>query len=96
MYRRYEVDITLNGQHFTELWVDPHYEEKHSASITDALILELVQQVDHWLMMLSAEVKGYEFYEADGTLKGKTYRLILVIPPGGSYLGVRNAYRRSK
>ncbi len=51
---------------------------------------------DGWLITLSSEVSGYKFYEADGKYNGKAYRLILVIPPDGSYLGVRNAYRRSK
>lgn len=96
MYRRYEVDIRVNGECFRELWIDPHYEEKHKDSINDQLIQELVKEIDGWLITLSAEVSGYAFYEADVNYQGKAYRLILVIPPDGAYLGVRNTYRRSK
>lgn len=96
VYRRYDIDVKMNGEHFDELWIDPHYEEKHKDSINDQLILELVKKVDGWLITLSSVVSGYEFYEADGNFQGKAYLLILVIPPDGAYLGVRNAYRRSK
>ncbi len=96
MYRRYELVVEFNSKQFGELWIDPHYEEKHRDSINDQLILELVKKVDGWLMTLSCEVRGYEFYEAEGVYEGKVYRLILVIPPDGEYLGVRNAYRRSR
>jgi hypothetical protein len=96
VYRRYDIDIIINGKLFNELWIDPHYEEKHNDSINDQLILELVKKIDGWLITMNSRVSGYEFYEADGSFHGKVYRLILVIPPDGAYLGVRNAYRRSK
>ncbi len=96
VYRRFEIDLKINDQHFDELWIDPHYEEKHKDSMSDELILKLLKEADGWLITLSSEVSGYKFYEADGKYNGKAYRLILVIPPDGSYLGVRNAYRRSK
>ncbi len=31
-YRKYKIDVTLNNNHFVELWIDPHYEEKHKES----------------------------------------------------------------
>ncbi len=96
MFRRYDIDLKMNGERFGEVWIDPHYEEKHKDSINDQLILELAKEVDGWLITLSAEVSGYRFYEAEGNYQGKAYRLILVIPPDGAYLGIRNAYRRSK
>lgn len=95
MYRRYSIDIKINNSHFTELWIDPHYEIKHKDSINDSLILELVKQVDGWLTTMSSEINGYQFYKAEGYFQGKAYRLILVIPPDSGYLGIRNAYRRS-
>ena len=96
VYRRYDIAVRMNGEYFDELWIDPHYEEKHKGSINDQLILELAKEIDGWLITLSAEVSGYKFYEADGNYQGKAYRLILVIPPDGAYLGIRNAYRSSK
>lgn len=96
MYRQYKVHVSMGDHHFCEVWIDPHYEEKHKDSINDELILALVKRLDSWLIVLSAVVSGYSFYEADGAYKGKIYRLILVVPSDNSYLGVRNAYRRSK
>lgn len=96
MYRRYEINVRFNGIPYSELWIDPHYEEKHKGSIDDELIQQLVQQSDNWLLTLNAKIQGFEFYEVDGEYDGKTYRLILVVPPNHEYLGVRNAYRRSK
>lgn len=96
MYRRYEIKLNVDGIHYTELWIDPHYEDQSKDSINDQLILELVKEVDGWLITFNSEVGGYRFYEADGNYQSKVYRLILVIPPDKSYLGIRNAYRRSK
>lgn len=96
MYRQHKVSLTMGTHHFEEVWIDPHYEAKHKDSINDELILELVKGLDGWLIVLNAIVSGYKFYEADGIYKGKLYRLILVVPPDNNYLGVRNAYRRSK
>lgn len=96
MYRQHRVSVTMGGHHFDEVWIDPHYEEKHKDSINDELILEMIKDLDGWLIVLSAVVGSYSFYEADGAYDGKMYRLILVVPSDNSYLGVRNAYRRSK
>lgn len=96
LYRRYSIDLRVNGKNFKEVWIDPYYELKHKDSVDDQLILNLVQAFDGWLISLSAAVSGFEFYEAEGNYEGKAYRVILVIPADGSYLGVRNAYRRSK
>lgn len=71
MFRIYEGQVIFNEKHFDEVWIDPHYEEKHGDSVNDELILRLL-----------------------GRLGGKFYRLILVVPPDASYLGVRNVYRR--
>lgn len=96
MYRQHSVSLTMGGHHLDEVWIDPHYEEKHKDSINDELILAIVKDLNGWLIVLSAVVGGYSFYEADGAYDGKMYRLILVVPFDNRYLGVRNAYRRSK
>ena len=41
-------------------------------------------------------IGGYSFYEVDVNVRNKLYRLVLTTPPDHSFLGVRNAYRRSK
>lgn len=95
VFRVYDdLEIYFNGFLYTKLWIDPHYEEKHAASINDELIIDLVNSVDQWVCTLNAEVEGYAFYEVDARIGEKMYRLILVIPSSRLYIGVRNAYRR--
>jgi hypothetical protein len=40
--RHYPIDIIVNGRKIIEVVIDPHYEERHSDTINDPLILELV------------------------------------------------------
>jgi len=96
VYRVYAIDLFLNDKWFFEVWIDPHYEENHKESMNDPLILNLLELVNHSLIPAKAESKGFQFFEVDIELRNKIFRLILVIPPDCSYLGVRNAYRRSK
>ena len=96
MFRLFEINLIFNDKHFGELWIDPHYEAKHKASINDALILLLVLKLNHEVVPKAGESKGFCFYQIDLEYSGKRYRLILAVPPDGSYLGVRNVYRRSK
>lgn len=96
MYRVYRIHLILNGVLFTELWIDPHYEEKHSGYMNDELIIELVKLIDKNVIPPVGELEDFIFLEIDTLFKEKIYRLILVLPPDLTYLGVRNAYRRSK
>ena len=97
MYRVYTMLLNLNEITFTEVWIDPHYELKHRDSIDDELILELVKIVNFDTAFYSGSNElGFKFYESDICYNEKLYRLITTIPPYESYLGVRNAYRRSK
>lgn len=97
MYRRYDIRVWLNGIYFTELLIDPHYEEKHMSSINDELIIKLVEKIN--FRSVESNIKkstGYTFYELDVIYSEKLYRLILTMPYDHSFLGVRNAYRRLK
>lgn len=97
MFRVYKVDVRFNKKHWENIWIDSHYEEKHSHSINDDLILTLLSRFKgDRAVEANAESSGFQYYEVDTEYKGKLYRLILVIPPDSSYLGVRNTYRRSK
>lgn len=44
--REYDIEITVNGQTVHKVIIDPHYEEKHGASVDDQIVLELVKQLD--------------------------------------------------
>jgi hypothetical protein len=94
MFRVYEIPVVFNEERFSEVWIDPHYEEKHGDTINDELILSLLARLSGKAWATQMESKGFYFFEVDLGLRGKFYRLILVVPPDGSYLGVRNVYRR--
>lgn len=97
MYRVYTMLLNLNEITFTEVWIDPHHELKHKDSIDDELILELVKIVNFEDLKLSRTGdESFLYYESNLVLNDKLYRLILTIPPDKNYLGVVNAYRRSK
>lgn len=94
MFRVYDTTLFINGTRFTEVWIDPHYELKHSRSINDDLILKLVDLLDgKWHLPQVVRDDGFRFFATDLELGDKLYRLIWVIPPDESYIGVRNAYR---
>ncbi len=45
--RSYKIDsILVNGKTYSEVIIDPDYEEKHSEHINDELILALVRRLD--------------------------------------------------
>ena len=96
MFRVYKVQLVFDRKHFDELWIDPHYENKHGESITDELILTLIQKLGERAVEPNAEGGGFRYYVIEITYRQKLYRLILVRPANDSYVGVRNAYRRSK
>ena len=95
MFRIYRQDVSFNGKHFIEVWIDPHYEEKHGESIDDELILELLLSLADMDVDIAGKIRGFTYYEGEVMHRSKCYRLILVTPPDLSYLGVRNTYRRS-
>ena len=94
MFRVYEISVVFNEERFCEVWIDPHFEEKHGDSVNDELILSLLARLSGKPWALQMESNGFHFFEVDLELRGKAYRLILVVPPDASYLGVRNIYRR--
>jgi hypothetical protein len=95
MFRKYNIVILFRGIIFQEVWIDPHYEMKHTNSINDDLILNLLHFVHQNTLLPLGPSETFEYYEQDIEFHGRYYRLILVIPPDKSYIGVRNAYRRA-
>lgn len=41
--REYSISLTVNGRQINKVIIDPHYELKHSSSINDDVILDLVK-----------------------------------------------------
>jgi hypothetical protein len=96
MFRVFEVCIAFDEKYFYEIWIDPHYEIKHGRSISDELILTLLKYLSGIATDPTAETKEFRYYEVDINYQEKIYRLIIVRPVNDNYLGIRNAYRRSK
>lgn len=92
--RAYVLSLTVNGRRVNEVVIDPHYETKH-ADISDALILELVMELDGKEFRPDERDGEWEFFMLDRIEhRGKQYRLIWCISEGSPFLGVINCFRR--
>lgn len=97
MIRVYNIGVWFNDKLWLNIWIDTHYEKKHFRSINDDLILAILSSFESDFFVKDfAESNGFQYFEVDTVYESKPYRIILVIPPDHSYLGVRNTYRRSK
>ena len=93
--REYDISIVVNRIKITKVIVDPHFEEKHAASISDEIILELVQTLDGQLLEPDDVSPPYSYFRTEGIeLNGRCYRLIWLLEDDQIYIGVVNAHRR--
>ena len=93
--REYLMRITVNGRRISKVVIDPHYELKHSRSIHDETILNLVRLLDGGRFDSESLVGNFQYFVSDGLpLNGKTYKLVWLLEKGEIYIGVVNAYRR--
>jgi len=92
--RTYPIDpIVINGTRVSQVIIDPHYEERHSGSINDSLILQLIKKLDG-RQELPESINGkYSYFATLIELSSKQYRLIWLIEKDAIYVGVVNAYR---
>src|ERR1700747_199400 len=97
MQREYFLRLTINGRTLNRVLVDSHYEAKHSDTVNDTVILELVKKLNgRTFQEESITSAGWEIYVNDPWyLDGKPYRIIWCLHPDESCLGVINVFRRS-
>lgn len=95
--RIYNRQLIINGKSFTQVVIDPHYEEKHADSVNDEVIIGLVMQLDgKTFKPTDIDEDGYQYFVNDRLEhEGKLYKLIWLIHDEQVYVGVVNAYRRS-
>ena len=93
--REYLVKISVNGHRISRVVIDPHYELKHSHSISDETILALVNLLDGGRFDPESVGGDFQYFVSDGLpLNGKNYKLIWLIEKNEIYIGIVNAYRR--
>jgi len=93
--REYLIDIVVNKIKITKVIIDPHYEKKHSESINDEIILELVKTLDGKVFEPDQASPPYSYFKQDRIEhNAKFYKLIWLLEEKQIYVGVINAYRR--
>jgi len=89
--------VANNGRAITKVVIDPHYELKHSGSVNDAVILDLVRMLAGASFEPESEIGGFQYFVTDNlVLNEKRYRLIWLLEERKLYIGVVNAHRRRK
>lgn len=93
--REYPIRLTVNGRRIVKVIIDPHYELKHSNSIDDAVILELVRLLSGQSFEPEMENEDFQYFVSDNlVLWSKRYKLVWLLEQNALYVGVVNAYRR--
>lgn len=94
--REYFANIMVNNLKICKIIIDPHYEKKHSSSISDFLILQLVRKLDGKNFLPVATDGNYKYFVLEMILlEKKYYRMIWLTEEGKNYIGVINVFRRS-
>ncbi len=95
--REYSIDLTINGRHLKKLIIDPHYEDKHSESVSDEIIVELVKELDGGFYRVEkVDSQGFQYFVEDHMeLNDKLYKLIWLLHDDEIFIGVVNCYRRN-
>lgn len=98
MRRYFPIRLTINRRSIKEIIIDSHFEERHSESINDEIILALVTSLDgRELEADNTSPDGFEYYVTEPIyFNGKPYKLIWLLHPQENYLGVVNCFRRSR
>jgi hypothetical protein len=95
--RSYKIDpIVVNGRFYSEVIIDPHYEENHSDHINDELIISLVMLLNGRFEIPVDCKEGYSYFVTMIEMNLKFYRLIWLLENDAVYIGVVNAFRDSK
>ena len=85
--------IVFNGLKISQVIIDPHYEEKHAASISDMWILTLAKELDGRYESPGTRVGKYLYFAKLITLNNRQYRFVWLLEDRKTYIGIINVYR---
>jgi hypothetical protein len=90
----YPSKLIMNGRTFGRILIDQHYRRKHSESMRDHLILELVESISGRYFPVVTHRNGFDFFVIEPVIRnGMPYRLVLVTSRSDDFVGVVNAFR---
>ena len=93
--RKYRVDIVVNHLRINKVVIDSHYEEKHSDSMSDFLIIQLVKSLNGRFYEPVSSKEEFIYFVTDNIEHlQRFYRLIWLLEENENYIGVINAFRR--
>lgn len=88
--------ISINSIRVSEVIIDPHFEERHSNTIDDKLILKLVRKLDGRFEVPDSVSEPYSYFVTLIELDSKQFRLIWLLEDEAIYIGVVNIYRDAR
>jgi len=92
----YHLSLKINGKQLSRVVISQHYRLKHS-DINDELILRLLKTLDAGEFEIQERKGSFEYFAVEPVwLDEKPYRLVLCMSKEDDFLGVVNAFRRSK
>ena len=93
MRRIYKVSLIVNECFINQIVIDSHYELKHSESINDQIILNLVLLLNNTYVHPVSVKDEYSYFVTEMILATKSYRLVWLYERLENYIGIINAYR---
>lgn len=92
--REYAIRIIVNGILITKAVIDSHYEKKHSESVNDEIIKELVGALNGKFFVPDAQTNQFSYFVTESRdSRDKRFKLIWLLEEHETYIGVVNAYR---
>ena len=90
----YECHLIINNRVINKVIIDQHYKEKHSETINDELILELLKEINGEFFPPISKDDDFQYFKAEPIfLDFNPYRLIFLIYIHENSLGVINCFR---
>ncbi len=90
----YSVQIIVNDRNIRKVYIDQHYKVNHSDSMSDEIILDLVQELHGKSFSIEAVRGSHQYFKAEPVYReDRPYRIILVLCIEDEFLGVINAFR---